>query len=326
MAQGFSNWLWTRLTQWLVYEPPGVSEHLSDYDRLQYEIRPADVLLVEGRSHVSEIIKLITLSNWTHAALYIGRLHDIEDPDTRRYVLDYLGPDTDPGEPLVIEALLGEGTIVSPLSRYETYHVRICRPKGLSHRDAVAVIRHAASRLGSDYDLRQILDLARFLFPYGILPRRWRSSLFQHNAGGPTRTVCSSMIAEAFHSVHFPILPVLTQDEQGKLHLLKRNHKLYTPADFDYSPYFDIIKYPLLGFDELAIYRALPWDRGGIAADEEIDPDMLEPLMPETERVSLLDVSPDLGSESAAENPGSAAEGPADDIPTRRAGGEGKAS
>jgi hypothetical protein len=271
------HWLWKKLTSWLAHEPPGSSEHLSDYDRLQYEVRPADVLLVEGRSHVSDIIKNITLSAWTHAGLYIGRLHDIEDPATRRYVLDHMHSDPDPGDPLVVEALLGEGTVISSLARYEGYHLRICRPKGLSRQDAISVIRHAASRLGSDYDVRQILDLARFMFPYGILPRTWRSSLFTHNTGVATQEVCSSMIAEAFHSVHFPILPVLAQDDDGQMHYLKRNHKLYTPKDFDYSPYFDIIKYPMLSFDELAIYRALPWDREGVSGLANIDPKVLEP-------------------------------------------------
>lgn len=271
------KWLWKKLSSWLAYEPPGTSDHLSDFGRLQYEIRPADVLLVEGRSHVSDIIKIITLSAWTHAGLYIGRLHDIEDPATRRYILDAMDYDPDPGDPLIIEAVLGEGTVVHSLSRYEGYHLRICRPKGLSRQDAVAVIRHAASRLGSDYNVRQILDLARFMFPYGILPGTWRSSLFAHNTGVATHEVCSSMIAEAFHSVHFPVLPVLAEDEEGGMHLLKRNHKLYTPKDFDYSPYFDIIKYPMLNFDELAIYRALPWDTDGITDRATIDPKILEP-------------------------------------------------
>jgi hypothetical protein len=270
------RWVWDKLTDWLAREHPDESDHLSDYNRLRYEIRPADVLLVEGRSHVSDIIKIITLSSWTHSALYIGRIHDVEDPATRRYIMDYLDYEPDPAEPLVIEALLGKGTVISPLSNYEGYHLRICRPKGISLQDGISVIRHAASRLGTDYDVRQILDLARFMFPYGILPGTWRSSLFEHNFGGPTRTVCSSMLAKAFHSVHFPILPVLAEDANGNMKLLKRNHKLYTPKDFDYSPYFDIIKYPMLNFDELEIYRHLPWDTDGLADTTQINPRELE--------------------------------------------------
>jgi len=117
--------------------------------------------------------------------------------------------------------------------------------------------------------VRQILDLARFMFPYAFLPRRWRSSLFEHNAGAPTHTVCSSMMAEAFASVHFPILPVLHRDEDGNLKMYKRNTNLITPKDFDYSPYFDVIKYPILDFDELSIYRKMPWGKDGIIFNDE---------------------------------------------------------
>ncbi|MGD8498673.1 MAG: YiiX/YebB-like N1pC/P60 family cysteine hydrolase [Chromatiales bacterium] len=266
MFRRLRAWVWNGLTRWLRSEPHGGGEHLSDFERLRFEIRPTDVLLVEGRSRVSYIIKSITLSTWTHSALYIGRLSEIEDPKTRALVeAHYDGPDS---EPLVIEAELGEGTIVSPLRRYDRFHVRICRPSGLSHRDAQAVVRYAAHQLGLRYGVRQILDLARFMFPYGLLPRRWRSSLFQHNAGEPTHTVCSSMIASAFHSVHFPILPLLVHDDAGELKMFQRNFKLFTPKDFDYSPYFNIIKYPMLAFDELAVYRNLPWDKNGAMCND----------------------------------------------------------
>ena len=46
--------------------------------------------------------------------------------------------------------------------------------------------------------------------------------------------------------------------------MFRRNSKLITPPDFDYSPYFEIIKYPMLDFDELAVYKKLPWDRSGV--------------------------------------------------------------
>ncbi len=84
-------------------------------------------------------------------------------------------------------------------------------------RFKVRVIAHAIRHLGNDYDVRQLLDLARFLFPWGILPRRWRSSLFQHNAGKPTHTVCSSLLAEAFSAVGFPVLPFIDRGADGSL-------------------------------------------------------------------------------------------------------------
>ena len=78
---------------------------LSDYEKIRYELKPCDVLLVEGTSRVSEIIKLITQSPWSHAALYLGRLHDIEDPDLRRIVSQHY--DGDAGDQLLVESLLG---------------------------------------------------------------------------------------------------------------------------------------------------------------------------------------------------------------------------
>jgi hypothetical protein len=251
--------VWDTVTEWLTKEPAEPSTHLSDYERMRHEIRPTDVVLVEGRSRVSEIIKTITLSSWSHSALR----------DLRDYI-QYLY-DADPGEPLMIEAMLGEGTFIAPLSKYKDFHVRICRPKGLSHADAEKVVRYCVGCVTLGYDIRQLLDLARFMFPYGLLPRRWRSSLFEHNSGLPTQTVCSTMIAQAFHEVNFPVLPLLISHGRAKMSLKERNTKLFTPRDFDYSPYFEIVKYPLFSIDELTTYRNLPWIDGQqeITGDDE---------------------------------------------------------
>lgn len=260
MGHGIKAWLARTITTWLTTERPSDRAPLCDFERIRYELRPGDVLLVEGRTRVSEVIKNITQSPWTHSALYLGRTGDIDDPRVRERVATCFGGD--PNAQLVIEALLGRGTVISPLDKYLHDHLRICRPGGLSRRDAQSVIAYAVNHLGCEYDVRQLLDLARFLFPYSIVPRRWRSSLFEHNAGFPTRTVCSSMIAAAFDGVHFPVLPVMRL-ENGELRLYKRNARLYTPRDFDYSPYFEIIKFPLLGIEDRSLYRNLPWDSDG---------------------------------------------------------------
>ncbi len=241
--------------------PPGQSP-LCDFNRLCYELRPGDILLVEGRSRVSEVIKIITQSSWTHSALYIGRLCDIEDKRLRERVKSYYSGE--PNARLLVEAVLASGTIVVPVSKYRKDHLRICRPGKLSPKDAHSVIAYVIERLGAAYDVRQLLDLARFFFPWAVMPRRWRSSLFQHNAGSPTRTVCSCLLAEAFASVDFPVLPFIDRRDDGSLRFFKRNPRLFTPKDFDYSPYFDIIKYPFLGLDDIGIYRKLPW------ADEKL--------------------------------------------------------
>lgn len=257
--------LFKYLINWLTREEPRMGPPLCDYERIRYEIRPCDVLLVEGRSRISEVIKLITQSSWSHSCLYIGRLYDIDDPQLRQRVMDAY--DGEPNEQLVIEGMLGKGTIVSPLSNYRNDHIRICRPRGISRQDAQKVIATTIHRLGAGYDLRQLFDLMRFLFPWTIMPRRWRSTLFISGIGESTRAVCSTVIAEAFGAVNFPILPLVAINTEQKIELIQRSARLFTPRDFDYSPFFEIIKYPFIEVVEHGIYRSLPWDKKGWTTD-----------------------------------------------------------
>jgi Permuted papain-like amidase enzyme, YaeF/YiiX, C92 family len=263
--------LWGKAKQgivnWLMKEPFKPEFPQCDFERMKYELRPCDVLLFEGRSRVSEMIKLITQSPWSHAAIYIGKIHDIDNPLLRERVLQYYNGSLN--EPLVIESMLGKGTIVSSLENYYSSHIRICRPVELSRKDADCVIEFSIGRLGMEYGIRQNIDLARLMFPWGILPRRWRSTLFRRSAGTPTQEICSSMIAEAFSSVSYPILPVIRADTNKKVRMFHRNPQLYTPRDFDYSPYFKIIKYPFITISQDGIYRKLPWGEGVTSEHEQ---------------------------------------------------------
>lgn len=260
------NWIRTAVVNWLSHKKPLPHTPLSDFERIRHEIKACDVVLVEGRSRVSEVVKLITQSSWSHAALYIGRLHDVEDPQLRELLAKHHRGLAE-GQ-LIIESELGLGTVVRPLTVYEGEHLRICRPRGLGYRDSQKVIAHAIQQLGKAYNVRQIFDLARFLFPWFIMPRRWRSTLFSAHPGKSTETVCSTMIAEAFGHIQFPILPLVKRIEGDRVQLFRRNPKLCTPSDFDYSPYFDIIKYPFLDFHQYAEQRLLPW-QGPVSLSEE---------------------------------------------------------
>jgi hypothetical protein len=255
---------------WLTKDRDTADFPMCDFERIRYEVRPCDVLLIEGRNHVSDVIKFITQSAWSHAALYAGRIHDIEDPIIRNKAMEFFnGP---PDTQLLIEGVIGKGTIITPLSFYRQDHIRICRPRGLSPHDAQHIIDFAVSKLGNDYDVRHVLDLARFLLPWTIMPRRWHSTLFTKTAGQSTRTVCSTMIAEAFNSVHFPILPYIKKNKDTGIELFRKNPRLFTPRDFDYSPYFEIIKYPFVAFDDQAAYRKLPWNKDGrVMTDNELE-------------------------------------------------------
>ena len=79
------------------------------------------------------------------------------------------------------------------------------------------------------------------------------------------------MIAESFGSIQFPILPLVKHVEGEKVQLYMRNPRLCTPSDFDYSPYFDIIKYPFLDFHHHADQRLLPWQGAASLSAQEKD-------------------------------------------------------
>ncbi len=253
-----------KIIHWLMQEPHPTDEMLPyDFNRLKYETRPGDVLLIEGRSRISQVIRTITQTPWTHAALYIGRLVDFEDEEIQNIIRQHI--DVKDNVRLVIEDVLDRGTVITPLSFYRNQHMRICRPIGITHADIELVIRYAIKSLGQPYNVRQFLDLARFVLPWSILPRRWGSSLFRTSSGEPESGICSSLLAEAFSSVQFPILPFVKPNGEKEVELFPRNPYLFTPKDFDYSPYFEIIKYPLFNPDEpLPYYRRLPWTTTGL--------------------------------------------------------------
>jgi hypothetical protein len=213
-------------------------------DLLRATLKPGDVLLVEGSNHISGVIKYLTQSTWSHAALYVGPVGDRVDEN---------------GEPLVlVEANIGEGVMAVPLSKYERFHTRICRPTGLTDDDRARVCAYAAERIGFDYDLKNIIDLLRYLFPLPV-PQRWRRRMIALGSGHPTRIICSALIAQAFEAVRYPILPKVTllESEVARDEILEIRHSsLYAPRDFDISPYFEVVKPTLLnGFD----YKAMAW-------------------------------------------------------------------
>jgi hypothetical protein len=222
------------------YEPftPGDPEHLRSV------MLPGDVLLVEGNNRISGIIKSMTQSTWSHAALFVGPIDGASESDGEPHVL--------------VEASSGEGVASAPLSKYLSYHTRVCRPVGLSYEDRTTVCRYAINRIGFGYDTKNILNLMRYLFPLPI-PQRWRRRMIAFGSGDPTKIICSALVAQAFDTVRYPILPRITRTgsraaRREILHI--RDSSLYMPRDFDISPYFEVVKPAiLLGFD----YTALHW-------------------------------------------------------------------
>ena len=224
---------------------------ITDTETLRRCMQPGDVLLVEGNFRISIAIKYLTQSTWSHAALYVG---------------DALGQNNHAGEGLdLIEADLSQGVIAVPLSKYAGLNTRICRPVHLTAADQQTLIQFLKHRLGNEYDLKNVIDLMRYLLPTPPVPVGWRRRMLAFGSGDPTRAICSTLIAQAFQHIHYPILPDIehlaietTRDcaysTKEILHI--RHHSLFTPRDFDISPYFNIIKPTLVkGFD----YTKLHW-------------------------------------------------------------------
>src|SRR6202166_3250024 len=231
---------------YLQKEVPGYEPFTpSDPEHLRGVIQEGDVLLVEGNNRVSGIIKYLTQSTWSHAALYVGPIDGATEPHGEPHVL--------------IEANIGEGVTTAPLSKYFTYHTRLWRPVGLMYEERYTVCRYAINRIGFGYDTKNILDLMRFLFPLPI-PQRWRRRMIAFGSGDPTKIICSALIAQAFDAVRYPILPKITRAGSRQawreiLHI--RDSSLYMPRDFDISPYFEIVKPTIVhGFDYLALHWA----------------------------------------------------------------------
>lgn len=76
------GWILAKFEEFLSKSSDVQETPLCDFSRLHFEVRPCDVILVEGRTRISNMIKAITLSRWTHAVLFIGRLSDIEDEES----------------------------------------------------------------------------------------------------------------------------------------------------------------------------------------------------------------------------------------------------
>ena len=134
-----------------------------------------------------------------------------------------------------------------------------------------ALIAFAAARIGNQYDVRNVVDLARYLIRSPPVPDRYKRRLLALGSGEPTRAICSSLIAAAFASVRYPVLPEVeiaqakgtAGKEQVREILHIRDSRLYAPRDFDVSPYFRIVKPSLQqGFDPHALDWAPPPDPG----------------------------------------------------------------
>jgi hypothetical protein len=249
----------------------------NDADLMMAAVQKGDVLLVEGDQRVSAVIKYLTQSSWSHAALYIGDELLRGDEETRRRTLELFG---DQAGHLVVEALT-EGVVVSPLIKYIDFNIRVCRPHRLRGEHLKIVLHDAIESIGLRYDVRNILDLAVHLIVVSLLPGRHREEVLRFGSGVSGQVICTSLLGRLFHKIGFPVLPTVTYPDDASLGepgerrslwsliarrprpsytgLYRRRHAtVLTPRDFDLSPFFQVVKFnvvPQRSFD----YSRIEW-------------------------------------------------------------------
>ena len=267
---GITSWLLDRMSDWaisLLTKPiKSYALHIpNDIAALKRHIRKGDVILVEGNERISECIKYLTQSSWSHSALYVGDEPIRRNPEMKAPLVANFGEEANF---LLVEAIVEAGVVLSPLSKYRDFNLRVCRPFNLSSPDLAEVMDEALRSVGNTYDLRNVIDLARYFLPVSLVPARFRRQALQFGSGEPTQAICSSVIASSFHRVKFPIVPnyehvagtprpapprrrlwPLRKSSTGWLEygaLRMVSPTLVTPRDFDLSPYFEIIKFNII--------------------------------------------------------------------------------
>ena len=190
----------------------------TSFNDIKSVLKPGDVVLVEGQSRVSSAIQFITSSDWSHATIFIGK--------------------TDYFKHSLIEVKAVEGCKYTDINTYKQHKLRICRPMFLNKRKRKILLSHLTKKIGSKYDLKNIIDLIRYLYPNPPVPKKFRRNLIGIGAGDPTKAICSTLIAEAFKEIDHPILPFKDKLKS----VIVRHPSFCLPKDFDISPFFQIIK------------------------------------------------------------------------------------
>lgn len=247
---------------------------------LKKRLRMGDVVLVSGTARISYVVKVLTLSPWSHVVMYVGDRRDLLSEKeinewTERFGAEAL-------KHLVIDADPVRRVHLKPLDDFAGLTIRQCRAAALAKEDLDKVVANALSQLGRQYDIKHIIRLLFFFaFPWELLPESWRAFITDFTLSENDR-ICSRVLSEAFHSVGYPIRPVAVMNSRGPLrdraivvaaglrsrrrsavklllggrvkkamgrladtryteiHLRGARH--ITPADYDLSRFFSIIK------------------------------------------------------------------------------------
>jgi len=298
---GMRRWLKDRLVDFLNhpvshYERRGAN----DVGALVRHAAKGDVLLVEGEQRISQVIKLLTHSTWSHTAVYIGDELLHRGGELRERALEAWGEDA---RHMIVEALM-DGVVAQPLVKYAHLNVRLVRPHRLRPEHLKTVLDDAVAAIGWRYDLRNIVDLAKHFASVFLFPSRLRRERLRMGSDVQTEVICSSLIGQLYQRVGFPVAPTVTFPGHGPglrptrpgvtrrfflrrgfepQGIFRRRHPtLLTPRDFDLSPFFEVVKFNAVA-DGVFDYERIQWadDAAGEATHRVAERAVLASQSPE---------------------------------------------
>ena len=189
----------------------------TDPESLSAVLRNGDVLLTEGNTRAAALIKRITRSTWSHVSMYVGPLE--EGPDPR----------------CIVEADIARGVRSIRLSELEGLNVRVLRPIGLNDAARSRLAEWVVGQIGGEYDLKHAWVLARRFLR--VPPKASIPPAPNGIAESATRFICSSLLANAFALVGYPILPIHT----AVTAVSTADHRYVIPGDFERASVFEVV-------------------------------------------------------------------------------------
>ena len=189
----------------------------TDPESLSAVLRNGDVLLTEGNTRAAALIKRLTHSTWSHVSMYVGPLEEGSDPRC------------------IVEADIAQGVRAIRLSELEGLNVRVLRPIGLNDALRSRLAEWVVSQIGGEYDLKHAWVLARSFL--GMPPKPSIPPAPNGIAESATRFICSTLLANAFALVGYPILPIHT----AVTAVSTADHRYVIPGDFERASVFEVV-------------------------------------------------------------------------------------
>ena len=196
---------------------------IADPQSLSATLRPGDVLLTQGNTRMAALVRRITGSPWSHVSMYVGPLEDGPDPRC------------------IVEADVAAGVRAIPLSELKGLHVRVLRPASLRDADRRRLADWVVGRIGDGYDLALAWALARRLLRLSSTSRLPPAP--SAPAQRATRFICSSLLAQAFVLIGYPILPAHLGVRAAGI----ADYRYVTPRDFESAAMFEVVRTPSVG-------------------------------------------------------------------------------